>query len=104
MSICPPSVGTRDQEFQKLDTLDRIGDLGAFLQILQDDQIAIGGVFVRDEREPYWGGFGYDEAGVEGWIGVERLPCGADDVAASLGGVGGYGCQEPCWLMVLLLW
>lgn len=55
-----------------------------------------------DERLPERGGFGEDEAGVKGRVGVEGLPCGADDVAAALGKVGGYSRQEPCRLLLIL--
>ena len=81
-----------DEIFQELDAFDRVGDRGAFFQVLQDDQVAVGVVFVLDEREPEWGWLGYDEAGVEGGVAVEGLPGGADDVAAALGKVGRYGC------------
>ena len=77
-----------DEVFQELDAFDRVGDRGAFFQVLQDDQVAVDVVFVLDEREPEWGWLGYDEAGVEGGVAVEGLPGGADDIAAALGKVG----------------
>lgn len=85
-------VTGRDELLEELDALDRVGDRGALFQVRQDDQVAVGVVFVLDEREPEGGGLGDDEAGVEGGVAVEGLPGGADDVAAALGGVGGYGC------------
>lgn len=84
--------GRGDEVLEELDAFDRVGDRGAFFQVLQDDQVAVGVVFVLDEREPECGGLGDDEAGVEGGVAVEGLPGGADDVAAALGEVGGYGC------------
>ena len=80
----------RDETLEELDALDRVGDRGAFFEALEDDEVAVCGVFVRDERVPERGGLGDDEAGVKGWVGVEGLPGGADDVAAALGRVGGY--------------
>lgn len=77
--------------------------MGALGEVVEDDEVAVGGVFVRDERAPGRRGCGDDEAGGEGWVWVEGLPGGADDVAAPLGGVGGYGREEPGGLLLLLL-
>ena len=41
-----------------------------------------------DERQPQWRGVGYHKTGVEGWVGVEGLPGGANDVSSPLGKVG----------------
>ena len=73
------------------DDLDGFGDPRDLLQVLQHDQIAVGVVFVLDERFPERGGFSDEEAHVEGWVGVQSLPCGADDVPPLLGKVGGHG-------------
>ena len=38
--------------FEEFDDLDRVGEGGAFLERLEHDQVAVGGIFVGDERLP----------------------------------------------------
>ncbi len=83
-----------DDMFEELDALDRIRNMCGLLQI-KHDQIAIRVVFMPDKRVPEGRGSGEDEAGRERRVRIQGLPGRADDVAAALGSVGGYGGEEP---------